>query len=112
MPEQGQNGAAQLDFIVTVDDTGASEYGDKGIFSSRSEPFLKAVPVEVLKTNIQDAISGLRDVFSDVAQATEGLVLQQIQVGVEVTAGGKVALVGTSVEASGKGIITLTFSRQ
>ncbi|AGL19873.1 hypothetical protein [Actinoplanes sp. N902-109] len=111
MPEENLPASDTIDVIVTVDDEGSSRHGEKAIFGS-GEATLKTVPIETLKTNMKVAVDGIREVFRDVVAEVGDLGLQQIQVAFEITATGKLALVGSSLEAGGKGTITMTFTRR
>lgn len=99
-------------FVVTLDDTQESPSADKGIFGRGSDqPAVREVPLQALRSNITETVQQLRELFADVIRDVDGLPLREVQVGFEVTATGKVALVGTSLEAGGKGAITLTFGQ-
>ena len=99
-------------FVVTLDDTHEGGPSEKGIFGRGGDQVaVRAVPLQALRSNITETVRQLRELFVDVVTDVESLPLREVQVGFEVTAGGKVALVGTSLEAGGKGAITLTFGR-
>ncbi|MFF1957740.1 hypothetical protein ACFVWX_12215 [Streptomyces sp. NPDC058220] len=103
-----------LSFLVSIDDTpppppGASA-GEKGIFRrGGGEGSIRDIPVAVLRDNLQRAVNGLQQVIGEITVPEGGMPLMQAQVSFEVTAGGGIALVGTSAQVAAKGAITLTF---
>ncbi|RLP92531.1 hypothetical protein EAD89_08715 [Micromonospora sp. BL4] len=99
-------------FVVALDDAQEGRPADKGIFGRGGDQLsVREVPLQALRNNITETVRQLRELFVDVITDVESLPLREVQVGFEVTATGKIALVGTSVETSGKGAITLTFGR-
>ncbi|MFI5954452.1 hypothetical protein [Cryptosporangium sp. NPDC051539] len=108
---QGETESGEtIDVLVTMDDTPASG-GDKGLFSRAAAPVVAAVPVAALHESFTTAIDGLKKIFSDLPSMNPDLPLQQVQLQFEITASGKIALVGTGAETAVKGAITLTFAR-
>ncbi|MEV4660891.1 hypothetical protein AB0J85_02985 [Micromonospora echinofusca] len=102
--------APTLTFLVSLDDT-TTIVGDKAIFGRRDEPALCQVPLAALKAQLQETVGSLGELFQELAAHTDGISLKEVQIGFEVTAAGKVALLGTSLQSGGKGAITLTFGR-
>ncbi|MFF1421398.1 hypothetical protein [Streptomyces sp. NPDC058280] len=101
-----------LSFLVSIDDTAppSSSAGDKGIFRRGGEEgSIRDIPVTVLRDNLQRAVNGLQQVIGEITVPEGGMPLMQAQVSFEVTAGGGIALVGTSAQVAAKGAITLTF---
>jgi hypothetical protein len=97
-----------LEFVVSFDDETAAG-GEKGIFGRRDDPQLRRIPVAAVRESLRETLSGLRHLFDGVTEAPACLPLKEVQVSFEVTATGKVALIGTGAEVAGKGAITLTF---
>lgn len=67
------------------------------------------IPVETLRTNFRSATSLLSDALADIRQVGQ-FELQEVEVGVEVSAEGGVQFIGTA-KVSGSGTIKLTFKR-
>ncbi len=101
-----------LTFLVSVeDDDAVLGAGEKGIFGRPAvqPPSLREIPVSVLQNNLTQTLESLRVMF-EIDSGTDGrLPLKQVEVSFEVTASGKIALLGTGAEVAGKGAITLTF---
>jgi hypothetical protein len=100
-----------LNFVVAISDVDGSS-NEKGIFRREiGPPSLHEIPTAVLKENITTTIQGLRQLFDVDSSDQDQFSLRKVQVSFEVTASGKIALLGTSAELSGSGGITLTFER-
>jgi hypothetical protein len=85
----------------------------KGIISKAAETVrdVANIDAETLKTNLSNLISRVSKVIDMAEASANGLALSEVQVGVEITAEGGVALIGTaSVGATAS--ITLTFQRK
>lgn len=87
---------------VRVESPGKDAFADKVL--------RRAVDVDTLKASLGDLASKLGQVIESVAARGGGLSLDSVEVGVEITAEGGVALVG-SMKAGATASITLTFSR-
>lgn len=96
--------------IIVARDAGAAE--TKNLMKKASETLRDVVNIdaEALSANLSGLISGVGTVVSAAEAAAGALTLKEVQVGVEITAEGGVALIGTaSVGATAS--ITLTFQR-
>jgi|SRR5579859_7303223 len=107
MPDSSSSAVESLTFLVSIEDDVAAG-SEKGIFG-RAETSLRQIPVATLQENLTETIRGLRELFEIESPQQAKFPLKQVQVSFEVTATGKVALLGTSAEVSGRGAITLTF---
>jgi hypothetical protein len=102
-----------LTFLVSVEDDAIPNTGEKGIFgrSIDQPPSLRDIPVSVLQNNLAQTLEALRMLFNIDSGNQSKLPLKQVEVSFEVTASGKIALLGTGAELAGKGAITVTFGR-
>jgi hypothetical protein len=100
-----------LAVVVSVDEEAEDSPGDKGIFSrpDNQNVSIREIPLMVLQENLNETIDGLRKLFQIDNQKDGGFPLKQVQVSFEITASGKIALLGTSASLAGRGAITLTF---
>ena len=96
-----------LTFLVSIEDDTVSS-SEKGIFG-RNETSLRRIPIATLQENLTETINGLREVFKIESPHESRFPLKQVQVSFEITASGKIALLGTSAEVTGRGAILLTF---
>jgi hypothetical protein len=98
-----------LTFLVTISDDIEEDAAEKGIFgrSALQPPSLKTIPITVLQENLAATLDGLRKLFPAKSYDDTSLVLKEVQVSFEVTATGKIALLGTSAELAGRGAITI-----
>jgi hypothetical protein len=103
-----QNGTIEV--IVTMDDSRTD--GDKGIFGWSGSPTVAAVPIDSLRENLSGTIEALKHIFVSLPDLGPGLSFDKVELSFEVTATGKVALLGTSAEVAGKGAIAITFKRR
>ena len=99
-----------LPFIVVVpDDSGEGTMG--GLFSPGDIKIaLREIPAHVLRESLSRTISTLSSVLGDIADESLGMPLQEVQIGVEVSASGGIQLVGTA-QAGTTGAITLVFRK-
>jgi len=98
----------QIAFLVTLDDSSAG--GEKGLFGSRvRNPEVRAIGAETIRKNFRSTLEALREIFGDLNEVRAGLPLREVQLSFEITASGKVVILGTGAEVAGKGAITLTF---
>jgi hypothetical protein len=70
------------------------------------------VPISTLHKNFAATVEALKRVFSGLPDLHPTLPLEEVQLTFEVTASGKVALLGTSTQLAGRGAITLIFARR
>ena len=110
-PEQSSSVDA-LTFLVSIeDDVPLGDRREKGIFWREGRASLREIPIPTLRENLDRTIDGLRQVFALEPVPHSSLALQQVEVSFEVTAGGRIALLGTSAEVTGSGAIKLIFIR-
>jgi hypothetical protein len=94
-----------LTFIVRVG--GDADEDTKGIFFRKGEETaLREVPVHVLRENLRKTATMVREALRDVVGQFDPLSLDEVQLGLEVSASGGVALIGTGAVKAG---ITLVF---
>jgi hypothetical protein len=100
-----------LTFVVSIDSDDEADSGEKGIFRrlEDQQSSLRDIPLTVLQENLIQTIGGLRKLFKIDEPHESKLPLKQVQVSFEITASGKVALLGTSAALAGRGAIVLTF---
>lgn len=95
---------------VLVDDT--QDLDDEGTLSgSLLSPGdkIKEISADKLRQSITDLSGNISDILQDIKNVG-GFNLNQVQVSMEISAEGGVALIG-SAKAGAKGAITLTFER-
>lgn len=73
---------------------------------------LLAIDSSVIKTELTRICSVLDHAFKDITTTTATYDLSEVSVKVEVTASGKLALLGSGISASGVGGITLKFTKK
>jgi hypothetical protein len=94
-----------LTFIVRLDD--GSDEDTMGLFGGGDGlAGVRPVSVEVLRQNLAKTAASLRKALADVGEQFGPLRLDEVQVGLEVSATGGVHLIGT---AGVKAAITLVF---
>lgn len=100
-----------LTFLVRIIDDGqdAKQDGTKNIFGQRDGPALRQIPVPVLREGLYRVVNELSVLFRDLNSSDDGMVLREVEVSFEVTASGKIALLGASAETAGRGAITMRF---
>lgn len=92
-------------FLVRVDETPDSD--TMSIFRrGDGETGVSLVPVDALRANLAKTAQTLRKAFGEFSGDLGGLRLNEVQVGLEISAAGGVHLIGT---AGVKGAITLIF---
>lgn len=104
----------------SVEVDGRRSGGDRGggfelprqVFEAERTVRSKRTPVSAnkVKTQMQDMISIVNDLFDD-ANAQKGLQLNEVELSVEISAEGKVSLIGNGGTLASKGGITLKFVR-
>lgn len=72
----------------------------------------KRIPVEALAGGIESFLQMLADVIQRAPEAVGAFSLTELTLSAEVTAQGKLVLLGTGVESSAKGGITFKFERK
>lgn len=100
-----------LTFLVSLEDDETPNAGEKGIFgrSTDRSTSLRDIPVNILQNNISQTLESLRELFDVESHTGSTFPLKQIEVAFEVTASGKIVLLGAGAEIAGKGAIKLTF---
>lgn len=71
----------------------------------------ESVLVEELKNNFSDFLKGVNSIFSDIETSIESLEIKEITLNVDVSASGKIRLIG-SVEAGVGGGITVKLKKK
>lgn len=70
------------------------------------------VPTGILHSRVKDFIASMADVLGDLPTLTGEFSLEQVTLAAEVSAKGRVSLLGSGGEAGGKAGLTFTFSRK
>jgi len=99
--------SATIPVVITLS---APPAGNKGILGRAGTMVQAAVDIDAdkLKANLSSLVDKLGKVISVAEAAAGGLALTEVEVGIEITAEGGVALIGT---AGAKASMTLTFKR-
>ncbi|HYV49820.1 MAG TPA: hypothetical protein VFA20_33420 [Myxococcaceae bacterium] len=95
-PEDAGGSVAKLPFVVKDDTKGMRDL------------VVAQVPVDKLRANLKSATSALAEVFRDI-QAVGQFQLDEVTIGLEVTAEGGIEFLG-SLSVGGKAAITLKFT--
>ena len=103
-------GGGILPFLVLDDDSADTETMGGLFHRGEATIALREIPAAVLKASLKRTISMLNSVLSEVADESPGMRLQEVQIGIEVSASGGIALIGTA-QAGTTGAITLVFHR-
>lgn len=112
MTADGPVPATSLRFLVSMPDDIDPLPDEKGIFRRDGEPVVREIPLADLRANLHGTLAGLDHLFSELPSLGQGLMsLKSVEISFEVTASGKITLLGTGAEVSGKGGITLSFER-
>lgn len=85
------------DILVYSDEDGYRDRGRK----------LKAVPVEQVAASLQEFAAGIEKAFDGLVTTFKSTELVEVVISVEVTASGKVALLGSGAEAGARGGLQL-----
>ncbi|WP_433291147.1 Pepco domain-containing protein [Actinoplanes sp. CA-030573] len=103
--------AATLDFLVSAADEPVPD--SKSIFSRGDHDVARCeISVDAFQANLESTIAKLRRAFTGLATAGDDLPLTKVEVTFEVTASGKICILGTGVETSGTGGFKLVFERK
>jgi hypothetical protein len=70
------------------------------------------VPIDALRTNLDAFLNGMEGALPAIPATMSGYQINEITLSLEVGASGKVSLMGTGAELSGKGGLTLTLTRR
>jgi hypothetical protein len=92
-------------FYVMVSDDTMRSIRDRLVRRAEIDP-------DTLSLNLNVFISRLDTVFQDVPEELAGFKLDEIEVSLEISANGQVALWGIGGQVGGKGGIGLTFKRK
>jgi hypothetical protein len=110
---RSQSEDATIGFLVAVTEEESATEGTKGIFSrGEREIAYTEISVNTLRVNMETTLNGLRQTFDGLDPLGSKFPLKEVQVSFEVSASGKVNLLGTGAEVAGTGGITLTFGRE
>jgi hypothetical protein len=98
--------------IFGIDDSDGDRT-DRSMFRNRAElRYGRAeIPIEVFRHRVESFVTAMGDVIGNLAAAAGEYQLDQVQVTVEVSAKGRVSLLGTGAELAGKGGLTFTFKK-
>lgn len=95
---------------------GIEDRDERGLFDRLSELRYgrEQVSLEDMKGHLYSFLAGIKQLVKelDVSDEFGEFRLDQVQVAVEVSASGKVSLMGTGGEVAGKGGLTFTLSRK
>ena len=98
--------ANQEIFIV-----GTNDYNMYTKEISNSPIDCQSVLVEDLKNNFSDFLKGVNTIFSEIETSVDSLEIKEITINVDVSASGKIRLIG-SVEAGVEGGITVKLKKK
>ncbi len=91
---------------VVVEETDEPQSGTLGVLTPGSR--IKEIDTDKLRQSVSKLSEQISGIFADIKKVSE-FQLKQVQLSVEISAEGGVALIGTA-KAGVKGAITLTFS--
>ena len=72
----------------------------------------KEVPVDSLRNSLADYLAKMEDALNGVPASLSGYQVDEITLSLEVSATGKVSMLGTGAEVTGTGGLTLTLKRR
>lgn len=103
-----------LPILVTIidDELGESPGGAMGIFSRLEVPEIRQIPIATVRDHLQYLVDELGSLFHKIAATERAISLKEIEISFEITASGKIAIIGSSAQAAGSGAITLRFERR
>lgn len=84
---------------------------DVDIYAKGSSANWGTIRIEDLKNNLSDFLQGMNTLFTGVDESIGDLELKEISITTEVSANGKIGLIG-SVESGFKGGLTIKLSRK
>jgi hypothetical protein len=98
--------------VFGLEDVGKS-HADRSLFWRPEEMRFGRgeVPARVLRRRVKDFIASMADVLDGLSIPIGEFSLEQVTIAAEVSAKGRVSLLGSGGEAGGKTGLTLTFSR-
>jgi hypothetical protein len=96
--------ASTLSVLVPVDDS------DRDRFDVRFRR--RDVPVTALSDSLREFLGKMEETLSGVPSALSGFQINEITLSLEVSATGKVTMLGTGAEVTGTGGLTLTLTRR
>ena len=71
----------------------------------------KEFPIETLADNVRDFLTKVNKILSAAPESSGSFKLKEFEVSAEVSASGKLGLLGSGVEASATGALKFTFQR-
>ncbi len=91
----------------------ADDEGERGRFFRRDDARVgrQAVPVERLQGNLQAFVSAMGEAIGSIPSALAGYRIDSIEINAEISASGKVSLLGNGGEVTGTGGITFKLTR-
>ena len=93
---------------VVLEKEDVPESGTLGVFTPKA--VIQDVNVETLKKSLSSLSENISNIMTDI-RSVGGFQLKQVQLSVEISAEGGVAIIGTA-KAGAKGAIMLTFSNE
>jgi hypothetical protein len=69
------------------------------------------IPVDEFRLRVAEFVSGIESVIREIAASAGEYELDEVQVAVEVSAKGKLSILGTGGELAGKGAMTFKFRK-
>ena len=84
---------------------------ERGLSDAVAESVLKAVPVQVLKTNMGHFFDQLRDILSTGPETIGDFEVSQVEVSAQITGDGQVSLIGSGLKIGVKGGVTFVLKR-
>ncbi|MEM8637396.1 MAG: hypothetical protein AAGG51_01065 [Cyanobacteria bacterium P01_G01_bin.54] len=79
---------------------------------SRRVPGLKELKIEALAENVNIFLTNIESVIDKAPEDVGGFQLKEVSVSAEVSADGKLVLMGTGVQTGVSGSLTFTFERK
>lgn len=88
-------------------------YADRGLFFRRDEARVgrQRVPAERLQDNVEAFVHAMGRAIAGVPSVLSGYSIDSIEISAEISASGKVSLLGNGGELAGKGGIAFTLTK-
>lgn len=105
---------AAYDEEVLVITTIAERNGDvieRGLGGAFAEAGIRAVPLSVLKTNMEQFLAQLREILAAGEERVGSFEIERVEVAAQITGAGEVCLMGTGAKLGMQGGITFVLRR-